>query len=111
MRRAQWPVSSGQRYGLRVLGLGGVLLRAALAVREANQASGLPVHTKEALCAQAASKIKRVTAWIRMVHSRQRLMAIWRIFRAKVAGHLRYCGVSFNTRALAVFVHQAMRIV
>lgn len=57
------------------------------------------------------SKLKRVTAWIRMVHSRQRLMAIWRVFRAKVAGHLRYYGVSFNTRALAVFVHQAMRII
>ena len=38
-------------------------------------------------------------------------MAIWKDFRAKVAGHLRYYGVSFNTRALAVFVHQAIRIV
>ena len=56
------------------------------------------------------SKLKRVTAWIRMMHSRRRLMAIWRVFCAKVRGHFRYYGVSFNTRALAVFVHQATRI-
>lgn len=32
-------------------------------------------------------------------------MPIWRIFRAKVAGHLPYFGVSFNTVAKAVFDH------
>ena len=46
-----------------------------------------------------------------MVHNRLRLMAIWRVFCMKVRGHLRYYGVSFNTRALAVFVHQAIRTV
>ena len=44
-----------QRHGLRILGLSGVLSRAPLAIREASQATGLPVYTKDALCSEAAS--------------------------------------------------------
>lgn len=37
-------------------------------------------------------------------------MAIWQAFCAKDGGHVRYYGLSFNRRALAIFVHQATRI-
>jgi hypothetical protein len=37
-------------------------------------------------------------------------MAIWRTFCAKVRGHLRYYGVSFNHSALTRFVRHATRI-
>lgn len=57
------------------------------------------------------SKLKRVADWMRTVHSRMRLRDLWRVFCAKVRGHLRYYGVSFNYRALVVFVYQALRIV
>lgn len=57
------------------------------------------------------SKLRQVTAWMRSMHNRLRLPDLWRIFCAKVRGHVRYYGVSFNSRALTVFVYQAVRIV
>lgn len=44
------------------------------------------------------------------VPSRRGLLPIWRTFCAKVRGHLRYYGVSFNSRALKGFIRQATRI-
>ena len=35
---------------------------------------------------------------------------IWKIFHAKLAGHIRYYGVSFNAKQLERFVYQATRI-
>ena len=55
--------------------------------------------------------LKRVTAWLRMVRHRMRLMEIWRLLCTKVRGHRRYYGVSFNTRAVSVFGYQAVRLV
>jgi hypothetical protein len=40
----------------------------------------------------------------------QGLLPIWRTFCAKVRGHLRYYGVSFNHHALEMFIRQATRI-
>lgn len=55
-------------------------------------------------------KLKRVTTWAKGIRSRERLMKIWNIFCAKVRGHIRYYGVSFNLRAVSKFVYQALRI-
>lgn len=72
---------------------------------------GYPIPKVKTSGQRLRAKLKRVTAWMRMVHSRMRLLDLWRVFCAKVRGHLRYYGVSFNSRSLAVFVHQAVRIV
>ncbi len=54
--------------------------------------------------------LKRVQLWAQAMRSRERLLTLWRIFCAKVRGHLRYYGVSFNQRALSAFVYYATRI-
>lgn len=56
------------------------------------------------------ASLTRVRAWASIVRSRHGLLAIWRTFCAKVRGHLRYYGVSFNHRALERFIRQATRI-
>lgn len=56
------------------------------------------------------ASLSRVRAWASTVRSRQGLLPIWRTFCAKVRGHLRYYGVSFNSRALNRFIAQAKRI-
>jgi group II intron reverse transcriptase/maturase len=61
--------------------------------------------------ARLRAKLVALTRWAKAVHSRYGLARFWRIFCAKIRGHVRYYGVSFNTRALSVFVYQATRIV
>jgi hypothetical protein len=61
-------------------------------------------------CKRLRTSLARVRAWASTVRSRQGLLPIWRTFCAKVRGHLRYYGVSFNHRALATFITQATRI-
>lgn len=56
------------------------------------------------------AKLVALDTWAKAVHSRYPLERFWAVFRAKVGGHFRYFGVSFNTRALSVFVYQAARI-
>ena len=56
------------------------------------------------------AKLVALNAWAKAVHSRYPLERFWVVFCAKVRGHVRYYGVSFNTRALSVFVYQATRI-
>jgi len=61
--------------------------------------------------ARLRAKLIALTQWAKAVHSRYPLAQFWRVFCAKIRGHVRYYGVSFNTRALSVFVYQATRIV
>ena len=56
------------------------------------------------------SKLTNVNRWARRVRNRARLPDIWKIFQAKLAGHIRYYGVSFNAKQLERFVYQATRI-
>jgi hypothetical protein len=56
------------------------------------------------------ASLSRVRAWASAVRTRHGLLAIWHTFCAKVRGHLRYYGVSFNHRALEQFITQATRI-
>lgn len=55
-------------------------------------------------------KLKRVNQWARSVRDRYPLKLIWARFGAKIEGHNRYYGVSFNRRALRTFSQQARRI-
>ena len=57
------------------------------------------------------SKLKRVKAWIREARHKYQLMDLWRIFCAKLRGHVQYYGVSFNTKFVKRFLESAKRIV
>ena len=72
--------------------------------------NGHPVPKVKTSGKRLRASLTRVRAWASTVRSRQGLLPIWRTFCAKVRGHLRYYGVSFNHRALDRFIRQATRI-
>ncbi len=53
------------------------------------------------------SKLKRVNEWARNIRNRFKLRVIWRLFRSKLAGHIQYYGVSFNSDWVQHFVNEA----
>jgi hypothetical protein len=55
-------------------------------------------------------KLKNVKEWSRQVRNEYRLIQIWEVFCAKIAGHIRYFGVSFNYSAVHSFILQAVEI-
>ncbi len=71
---------------------------------------GYPIPKVKTSGKRLRAALKRVQLWARAMRSRERLLTLWRTFCAKVRGHLRYYGVSFNQRALSVFVYYATRI-
>jgi RNA-directed DNA polymerase len=56
------------------------------------------------------AKLKNVGEWGRKVRNQYRLIQIWKAFCSKLAGHIQYFGVSFNSKAVAIFVIQAVKI-
>lgn len=56
------------------------------------------------------AKLKRVNDWARLIRNRYKMKDIWRWFCIKLAGHIRYYGVSFNYRKVNEFVHRAVGI-
>lgn len=56
------------------------------------------------------AKLKAVNAWGRTIRSRYPLKHIWAVFCAKLRGHIRYYGVSFNSHAVQTFLMRATRI-
>jgi len=55
-------------------------------------------------------KLKRVTEWARKNRNRYRLKDLWRMFCAKLRGHIQYYGVSYNSKYVIRFLHTATRI-
>ena len=55
-------------------------------------------------------KLKRVNEWARQMRNREKLLVLWRLFRVKLQGHIRYYGVSFNLDWVEKFVQIATRI-
>jgi hypothetical protein len=55
-------------------------------------------------------KLKRVSEWARIASRRYRLGELWRRFRVKLLGHIRYYGVSFNGRDVGKFLNSSVRI-
>lgn len=55
-------------------------------------------------------KLKRVNQWSNSVRSQYRLKEIWRMFCAKLAGHIQYYGVSFNIANVQKFLYASARI-
>ena len=71
---------------------------------------GYPIPKVKTSSSRLRAKFVALIAWAKAVHSRYPLERFWAVFCAKVRGHVRYYGVTFNTRALGVFVYQAIRI-
>ncbi len=57
------------------------------------------------------AKLKKVKEWIKNVKSRLPLKQIWKIFVAKLRGHVNYYGVSHNSECVAQFIYEARGIV
>ena len=57
------------------------------------------------------AKLNKVTEWIRKIKDRKSLKEIWKIFIAKLRGHINYYGVSHNSVNVAKFVYEAKKIV
>jgi group II intron reverse transcriptase/maturase len=53
------------------------------------------------------SKLNRVTAWAKQVRNKIPLGKIWKIFCAKLRGHVQYYGVSFNFKMVSKFLYAA----
>ncbi|OJW55159.1 MAG: hypothetical protein BGO67_05155 [Alphaproteobacteria bacterium 41-28] len=53
-------------------------------------------------------KLKNVNEWARLVRNKYSLSYIWELFCAKLEGHIRYFGVSFNIERVKVFVNKAV---
>jgi hypothetical protein len=71
---------------------------------------GTPIPKVKTSGRRLRGKLKRVNYWARSVRNRYPLKLIWARFRAKIEGHNRYYGVSFNRKALRTFSQQARRI-
>ena len=56
------------------------------------------------------SKLKKVNDWCKGMRNRHELQTIWKRFCIKLAGHIRYYGVSFNIRAVTNFVERAVHM-
>jgi len=56
------------------------------------------------------AKLKKVNQWAREIHSRVKLGAMWKVAIAKLRGHIRYYGVSHNSRQIEIFKHRVRRI-
>ena len=56
------------------------------------------------------SKLKNVNEWGRKVRNKYPQAIIWKIFRQKLDGHIRYYGVSHNIKSVINFRDKARRI-
>ena len=56
------------------------------------------------------SKLKRVNDWCRKIRNQYKLKEIWKRFCIKLAGHIQYYGVSFNSKRVAIFCKHAIHL-
>ena len=56
------------------------------------------------------AKLKAIHEWAKQARTRSTTQQFWTVLCAKVRGHVRYYGVSFNVQALKVFVDKVQDI-
>jgi group II intron reverse transcriptase/maturase len=71
---------------------------------------GTPIPKLKSNGKRLRMKLKRVNQWARSVRDQHRLTEVWAMFGAKLEGHIRYYGVSFNTPHVRKFLQAATRI-
>ena len=57
------------------------------------------------------AKLKRVGVWVKEIRNRLPMKEIWKIFVAKLRGHIQYYGVSHNLSWVENFLDRSVRIV
>lgn len=57
------------------------------------------------------SKLNNVKTWAKQIRNKSPLGEIWKIFCAKLRGHVQYYGVSLNFKMVAKFLHEAKKII
>lgn len=57
-----------------------------------------------------AMKLKALGEWLKMIRNMIPLKELWRILKAKLAGHFQYYGVSGNSRAIRNYRYQSIRL-
>jgi len=55
------------------------------------------------------TKMKRIGNWMKINRHKYKLVPLWKIFCAKIRGHIQYYGVSFNCKQVEDFVKEAKR--
>jgi len=61
-------------------------------------------------CRRMALKLKAMGEWLKKIRNMLPLKELWRILKAKLAGHFQYYGVSGNSRAIQNYRYQAIRL-
>ena len=56
------------------------------------------------------TKMKRVKKWAKKYRNKYKLVPLWKIFCAKLRGHIQYYGVSHNYEQIKAFTEEAKRI-
>ncbi|MBF0315843.1 MAG: hypothetical protein HQK52_20645 [Oligoflexia bacterium] len=56
------------------------------------------------------SKLKKVEDWCQAMRHRGNLKSLWKIFRAKLRGHIQYYAVSFNGHEVSSFCYESTRV-
>lgn len=56
------------------------------------------------------AKLKNVATWCKTERNRMKLGNLWKIFQAKIRGHVQYYGVSHNTDKVDEFIDRATKI-
>lgn len=56
------------------------------------------------------AKLKNVKEWCKSVRNRVELKEIWKVYKAKIRGHIQYYGVSHNTDKVDEFIDRATKI-
>jgi RNA-directed DNA polymerase len=56
------------------------------------------------------SKLKKMTVWFKEIRNQLPTKEIWKIFCAKLRGHIQYYGVSHNMESVEKYVHEARKI-
>ncbi len=72
---------------------------------------GNPVPKVKTSKKKFKAKLRKVGDWMKEVKDFKRLGWIWDTFRAKIRGHIQYYGVTFNSKNVSSFLHEAKKIV
>ena len=56
------------------------------------------------------SKLKKVKQWFKEIRNQKSMKEIWKMFCAKLRGHIQYYGVSHNIKSIQKFLNECKRI-
>lgn len=57
------------------------------------------------------TKLKKVNEWAKQIRHKRPMKEVWKIFKAKMRGHVQYYGVSHNIEQVNTFLYMATKII